>query len=127
MSKTVRFWDRIAKDYDNPVEPDSTTYIMVEHAIKLLSSEHLVLDFACGTGTITNEIAGHVKEIHALHNKQTLDLLFMKFFLKPVGSAFNFSSRNLEFLCYCSWFQLALLFMDLNVYNINCGKNASVL
>lgn len=66
MNRSVKFWDRIAKNYNNPVEPDTEIYRAVEITRNYLKHSDIALDYGCATGTITAEIAKHVHTIHAI-------------------------------------------------------------
>lgn len=67
MNKSERFWDKTASQYDQIEKKDEQTY---NHIIKRtkthLQISNVVLDYGCGTGLISNEIAEDVKEIHAI-------------------------------------------------------------
>ena len=60
MYKSEKFWDRTAKYFEK------TPVKIVEKIKKYLNSSDTVLDFGCATGTIVNEIADNVKEIHGI-------------------------------------------------------------
>ena len=65
MKKEERFWDFLAGDYDR--EPDDPSKRKdLEAILKHLNPGDVVLDFACGTGTLSIELASRVKEIHAI-------------------------------------------------------------
>ena len=67
MNKSVKFWDKRSSEYDQKAKKNEQTYIKaIENTKKHLISSDTVLEYACGTGIITNEIAGNVKEIHAI-------------------------------------------------------------
>lgn len=67
MNKSEKFWDRSADTYDREEKKDEQTYIkIIEKTKKYLQISEIVLDYACGTGTIDIEIAGDVKEIRAI-------------------------------------------------------------
>jgi 2-polyprenyl-3-methyl-5-hydroxy-6-metoxy-1,4-benzoquinol methylase len=67
MNKSEKFWNKAANQSDKQVDEMDETYIKtVENTKKYLNSSDIVLDYACGTGIITNEIAGNVKKIHAI-------------------------------------------------------------
>ena len=67
MIKSEKFWDKVANQSDKQVNKIDQTYIKtVENTKKRLNISDIVLDYACGTGIITNEIADDVKEIHAI-------------------------------------------------------------
>jgi 2-polyprenyl-3-methyl-5-hydroxy-6-metoxy-1,4-benzoquinol methylase len=67
MDKSEMFWDKAANTYDQEEKKDEKTYInIIEKTKKYLKSSDIVLDFGCGTGLISNEIADCVKEIYAI-------------------------------------------------------------
>jgi len=67
MDKSEKFWDRRASEYDRNEEKYEQTYHeTIESTRTHLSPGDVVLDYACGTGIITNQIALSVKEVHAI-------------------------------------------------------------
>ncbi len=67
MTKAEKFWDRAAGSYDREEQGDAPTYArIVEETKKYLEAGDLVLDLGCGTGRVSNEIAGCVRAVHAL-------------------------------------------------------------
>lgn len=68
MNINRKFWDMISNIYDKSVlmKYEQVYYKTVENTKNLLNVNDIVLDFACGTGLITNKIANHAKEIHAI-------------------------------------------------------------
>jgi 2-polyprenyl-3-methyl-5-hydroxy-6-metoxy-1,4-benzoquinol methylase len=67
MDRSEKFWDRRAREYDRDEEKYEQTYRRtIESTRRRLSPGDVVLDYACGTGIITNQIAASVKEIHAI-------------------------------------------------------------
>ncbi len=67
MSKSIDFWDTASKSYDKTEE--RFEYIHSEsrkNTKKYLKDRDIVLDYGCGTGTTSCELANHVKEIHAI-------------------------------------------------------------
>jgi 2-polyprenyl-3-methyl-5-hydroxy-6-metoxy-1,4-benzoquinol methylase len=65
-SKSEKFFDRVSKKMDKPIKLKQTALKTIESTKKFLKDDYVVLDFGCGPGTITNEIAGNVKMIHAI-------------------------------------------------------------
>ena len=60
MYESEKFWDRTAKSFEKiPIKT-------VEKIRKHIKSSDTVLDLGCATGTIVNEIANNVKEIHGI-------------------------------------------------------------
>jgi 2-polyprenyl-3-methyl-5-hydroxy-6-metoxy-1,4-benzoquinol methylase len=67
MNKSEKFWDKSAYKFDQEGKKDVQTYIkIIERTKKYLKTSDTVLDFGCGTGLISNEIADKVKLIHAI-------------------------------------------------------------
>jgi 2-polyprenyl-3-methyl-5-hydroxy-6-metoxy-1,4-benzoquinol methylase len=67
MHPAERFWDKTASRYDQAEKKDEPTYASIIHRTKTyLKRSDMVLDCGCGTGSITNEIAPYVREIHAI-------------------------------------------------------------
>ena len=67
MNTSEKFWDKAAINYDQQEKKDEQTYFtLYEKTTKYLKFSDVVLDFGCGTGLISNEIAGKVKVIHAI-------------------------------------------------------------
>lgn len=67
MRNSEQFWDKTAVNYDQTEEKDWHVY---EKAIgktkKYLENSDVVMDYGCGTGLVSNEIADSVKMIHAV-------------------------------------------------------------
>ena len=67
MNKSEKFWDKSASKFDQHGKKDEQAYIkIIERTKKYLKTSDTVLDFGCGTGLISNEIADYVKLIHAI-------------------------------------------------------------
>ncbi len=67
MNKSQTFWDKASKNYDKTEERFEYIHSKCrDNTRKHLSSEDIVLDYGCGTGTTTCEFAGLAKEIHAI-------------------------------------------------------------
>ncbi len=67
MDKSEKFWDKTANKYDQEEKKDEPTYNkIIEKTKKYLKISDIVLDYGCGTGLISNEIADNVKVIHAI-------------------------------------------------------------
>ncbi len=67
MNSSEKFWDRAASTYDQEEKRDEQIYVkLIEKTKQYLKSSDTVLDYGCGTGLIANELAGHVKMIHAI-------------------------------------------------------------
>ncbi|XMB66614.1 class I SAM-dependent methyltransferase [Mycoplasmatota bacterium zrk1] len=66
MNQSEKFWDNMASKYDQEEKKDELTYIkIIEKIKKYLKLSDVVLDYGCGTGKISSEIAGSVKVIYA--------------------------------------------------------------
>ncbi len=67
MNRSEKFWDKMANNYDREEKKDEQTYIKIIEKTKMyLKISDIVLDYGCGTGLISNEIADNVKVIHAI-------------------------------------------------------------
>ncbi|MEZ9999403.1 class I SAM-dependent methyltransferase [Vibrio lentus] len=67
MNKTENFWNKASKGYDKSEARFEYIHNMTrEDAKKHLNVSNVVLDYGCGTGTKSCELASHVKEIHAI-------------------------------------------------------------
>jgi ubiquinone/menaquinone biosynthesis C-methylase UbiE len=65
--KSEKFWDKTANKYDQEEKKDEEIRIkIIEKTKKYLKISDNVLDYGCGTGLISNEIADNVKMIHAI-------------------------------------------------------------
>jgi len=67
MNNSERFWDRMSKNWDKPIKKlNDITLKTIDRTKKHLKIDDNVLDYGCGIGTITIEIANNVKEIVAI-------------------------------------------------------------
>jgi len=67
MNKSEEFWDKASKNYDKTEERFEYIHSKSrENTKKYLKDSNIVLDYGCGTGTTSCEIANRVKEIHAI-------------------------------------------------------------
>lgn len=67
MRKSVAFWDKASKNYDNTESRFEHIHNRSrENARKHLNASDIVLDYGCGTGTASCELASQVKEIHGI-------------------------------------------------------------
>lgn len=67
LNRTEKFWDNTANNYDQEEKKDEQTYIkIIEKTKKYLKISDIVLDYGCGTGLISNEIADNVKKVHGI-------------------------------------------------------------
>jgi 2-polyprenyl-3-methyl-5-hydroxy-6-metoxy-1,4-benzoquinol methylase len=64
MNKSEKFWDRMAKYFDRVERKDEPTNIrIIEKTRNRLKISDNVLDYGCGTGTASIEIASCVKNV----------------------------------------------------------------
>ncbi|MDA3953796.1 MAG: class I SAM-dependent methyltransferase [Bacteroidales bacterium] len=62
-----KFWDSLSNNFDKRVKKYTQLYIKsIAKTKKHLNTNDIVLDYACGTGLIANEIATNVKHIYAI-------------------------------------------------------------
>jgi ubiquinone/menaquinone biosynthesis C-methylase UbiE len=67
MNRAIKFWDRQSRNYDKTESKIEQLRVkVVEKSKKYLNASDIVLDYGCGTGTITCEIAETVKEIRGI-------------------------------------------------------------
>lgn len=67
MNKSEEFWDNASKNYDKTEERFEYIHSQSrEKAKKHLKSSSIVLDYGCGTGTVSCELATQVKEVRAV-------------------------------------------------------------
>ncbi len=67
MNKSEKFWDSSASNYDKTEERFEYIHSKSRKNVrKHLKGSDVVLDYGCGTGTTSCELASQVKEIHAI-------------------------------------------------------------
>ena len=67
MNNSERFWDRMSKNWDKPIKKlNENTLKTIDRTKKHLKMDDNVLDYGCGIGTITIEIANNVQKIVAI-------------------------------------------------------------
>ncbi len=67
MNTSEKFWDYIAKSYDNTENYlDQIFQRIQENTKRYLTKDDVILDFACGTATSAIEFAPYVKTIHGI-------------------------------------------------------------
>ena len=67
ISKSIGFWDTASENYDKTEERFEYIHSKSrENTKKHLKDSDIVLDYGCGTGTTSCDLANHVKEIHAI-------------------------------------------------------------
>lgn len=69
MNPSEKFWDKVSNLFDRSekkTNPVSTSFKTIEATKKLLSRNDVVLDYGCGPGTITIEIAESAKTMLAI-------------------------------------------------------------
>ncbi len=67
MNKSEKFWDRSAKEYETKeIKWEKIYNKAVEETKKHLNESYVLLEYACGAGVITAQIASYVKETFAI-------------------------------------------------------------
>lgn len=73
MSRSERFWDKAARNYDQLEKKDEQTYnLIIQKTKTYLNVSDIVMDYGCGTGSIAIELAEHVKAIHAVDTSSSM-------------------------------------------------------
>ncbi|MCL1593692.1 MAG: class I SAM-dependent methyltransferase [Actinomycetia bacterium] len=66
-ARSARFWDRRAATYNKTeVDNQQLQRTILERSLEYLGSDDITLDYGCGTGALSFEIAPHVKVLHGL-------------------------------------------------------------
>jgi 2-polyprenyl-3-methyl-5-hydroxy-6-metoxy-1,4-benzoquinol methylase len=83
MYESEKFWDRTAKNFEKiPVK-------IIEKVKRHIKSNDTVLDFGCATGTVVNEIAADVKEIHGIDiSSRMIEIAKEKASKRMIGNAY---------------------------------------
>ncbi len=67
MDRSEKFWDRISNTYAKQSISDVGTYQFKHEKIKnILKPDDTVFDYGCGTASMSIELSGYVREIHAI-------------------------------------------------------------
>lgn len=67
ISKTLKFWNKQAKKYDDSERQFEAIFKeVISETKEYLNTNDNVLDFGCATGTKTLELAGATKQIHGI-------------------------------------------------------------
>lgn len=67
MNKSERFWDRTAENYDREESGARQTFNrIIDKTKRYLKQSDRLLDYGCGTGSASLELAGGVKEVQAI-------------------------------------------------------------
>ncbi|MDB4793139.1 class I SAM-dependent methyltransferase [bacterium] len=67
MNKSEEFWDKASKKFDKTEERFEYIHKKArENTKKHIKDSHTVLDYGCGTGTVSCELSSQVKEIHGI-------------------------------------------------------------
>ncbi len=96
MNKSKEFWDKASKNYDKTEERFEYIHSKSrENTKKYLNGNTIVLDYGCGTGTTSCEIANLVKEIHAIDiSSKMIEIAKRKAVARKVESI-NFSQTDI--------------------------------
>jgi 2-polyprenyl-3-methyl-5-hydroxy-6-metoxy-1,4-benzoquinol methylase len=92
MDRTIKFWNKASRNFDNMVY---NKYRKPYDELLSLTKRHLhiddnVLDYACGTGIIANELSGSVKRILAIDISDEM-------IEKAKGKAIKRNIQNVEY------------------------------
>ena len=77
---TARFWYKRSSKYDDAIKTHDDVYKKtIETSTSLLSSADTVLDFGCGSGEMSLDIAAQVQRLHGIDTSANmLDLTYQK-------------------------------------------------
>ena len=64
--KQDEFWDKRSEKYDDSIRAESFYDITIVKTKSLLSDTDVLLDFACGTGEMSFDLAKNVKHVHGI-------------------------------------------------------------
>ena len=64
MTKAEKFWDRMAGSYET--QPGDEDRAVIEKIKPYLTTDSVVLDYACATGFVAHELADDVKAVHGI-------------------------------------------------------------
>ena len=110
IDKSEKFWDFVAIKYDRTEKHLEPIFLKIHNNLKQqLNKSDILLDYGCGTGTISIEIANHVKEIRAIDiSNKMLDIAKRK--------ACEHNIKNIDFIQTTDRIKsLFLWFVSLNV------------
>ncbi|WP_323756126.1 class I SAM-dependent methyltransferase [Roseivirga sp.] len=96
MNKSKEFWDMASKNYDKTEERFEYIHTKSrEKTKKFLKSGNIVLDYGCGTGTTSCELANQVKEIHSIDiSSKMIEIAKKKAFFNKVENV-NFEQTDI--------------------------------
>jgi len=88
MSKAKNFWDSASKNYDKTKERFEYIHRKSrENTKKYLENSDVVLDYGCGTGTTSCEMAPYVEEIQAIDiSSKMIEIAKEKAVAKKIGN-----------------------------------------
>jgi ubiquinone biosynthesis O-methyltransferase len=73
MKDSVKFWDRLAPRFDRFEKKDELIYQnIIDKTRKHLKKDDVVLDFGCGTGIVSTEIAGDAAKVVGIDISQKM-------------------------------------------------------
>ena len=83
------FWDERATKYDEDIQRHDSLYTRtIDSTTSLLTNSDVVLDFGCGSGEISLDIAGHVRRVHGIDlSAKMIELADQKVRDREVGNA----------------------------------------
>lgn len=67
MDRSVKFWDRIATNYDKTEARFDPLHVKtIENTRRYLNASDVILDYGCATGKKALEMAGYVEKVHGM-------------------------------------------------------------
>jgi len=94
--KSKKFWDKFANSYDAGVRKYTEAYKRtIEISRKYLKQDDMILDYGCGTGLTTFQMAADVKQIEAIDISTNMIKVAREKQQKLSIENINFSSKDL--------------------------------
>ncbi|MBI5323894.1 MAG: class I SAM-dependent methyltransferase [Ignavibacteriae bacterium] len=117
MNKPEKFWNRIAKNFDKYERKAQPTYRnIIEKTRNYLTDSDKVLDFGCGTGLISIEIAGNVQMVHGVDiSSKMIEISNMKAIERKIHNIENVCSTIFDERYKSSSFDVIFAFYILHL------------
>lgn len=85
---TAEFWDKRAQKYDMDIQKHDSVYVKtIQRTKSLLTNSNVILDFGCGSGEMSLDIAPHVQKLHGIDvSANMIELATLKSRDRKVGN-----------------------------------------